>query len=208
MKLINKLLWMSLLVLPVACFEPSDDREENPSIGVDEFQIRMGDDDFSDGHSSVPASIVVGDSVVTFSLHGEVYARKDWQNKWDRRTLSFTFPLDTMKMNQFSDLVAWDSLEVYLGSQDSCLVEWKKDYKTDTLDVKFGKLSFTRSKLIGLDGDRNQVFLSGTVDFDYEPKDYFKDDSLPNRGEHPRLNLTSCDGWFDVVVTRGNFSKQ
>lgn len=209
MKLINKLLWLSLLLLPVACIvEPMEDNlSDRLECGSDRFDISIDECDFTDGNGSEPGSITVSDGKVTLSLHGEVKSRKDWHDRWERRTLSFTFPIDTMKLEHFDDLVALDSFVVNLGSKDSCLVEWKRDYKTDTLAVQSGELTFTRSKLIGLDGDRNSVFLSGVFDFKYEGDDKAPDTvNVNNPASRP--HWIYGEGWFDVVITGRNFEKK
>lgn len=210
MKLINKIVWISLLTLPVACHVWEDDLlSERMECGSDKFEANIDDCKFTERHTSEPASVVVTDSTVTFSLHGDVLARNDWQNKWDRRTLSFTFPMDSMKIKHFFDLVALDSLDLDLKSKDSCLVEWKKDYKTDTLNVRSGSLTFTRAKLIGLDGDRNSLFLSGLFDFKYDVEDLFPEtDSVKPRDGRRDQSRLSGEGWFDVVITGSNFEKK
>lgn len=209
MKLINKLLYVALLALPIACDSADDDANTRWACGSDRFDADMDGDKFYSGHTTEPASVVVSDSAVTISFHGEVTSRKNWHNKWDRRTLSFTFPLDSMKLNQFSDLVSWDSLTINLGSKDSCLVEWKRDYRTDTLDVRSGVLNFNRSRLIGVDGDRNSVFLSGDFSFRYVYEDLFSPDTVSIREESMRdRNAAYADGWFDVVITGRNFEKK
>lgn len=207
MKTLHKLLLLSLLVLPVACGPDDDDyRPEKTERGSDRFDVRIGGESFTDGHAASPSSVVVSDGKLCLSLYGDIKTHKEWDSKWERRTLTFTIPLDTLKLDKFSDLVLLDSMEVWL--KDSCLIEWKKDFRIDTLNATSGWLKFNRSKLIGLDGERNSVFLSGEFDFRYEgvdsfDEDYKHKDSLSHRnyGDH-------CDGWFDLVVTRSNFEKK
>lgn len=210
MKLINKLLGLSLLVLPFSCFEPMDEElSDRLTCGSDSFESIIDGSKFTDGNSSEPASVLVTDSVVVFSLYGEVQSGGEWHNKWDRRTLSFTFPLDSLKLNQFSDLVALDSMKLKLGAKDSiCMVEWKRDYRVDTLSIQGGELSFTKAKLIGIDGDRNSVFLSGTFDFKYNCDDYYTIDSTTTAHSRRDQNIANAEGWFDVVITGRNFSKK
>ncbi len=210
MKLINKILWISLLTLPVACYEPDADLlDERLECGSDKFEASIDACKFTERYASEPASVIVTDSTVTFSLHGDVRTRNDWHNKWDRRTLSFTFPMDSMKIKHFFDLVALDSLTLDLKSKDSCLVEWKKDYKTDTLNIRSGSLTFTRSKLIGLDGDRNTLFLSGIFDFKYDMEDLFPEaDSVRTLDSRRDQSFLTGEGWFDVIITGSNFEKK
>ncbi len=206
MKLINKLLWLALLLLPVACYEEKDgDVSDRLECGSNRFEATIDESDFSDGRGSEPASITISDGMATFSLHGEVKTRKDWNNRWEHRSLSFTFPIDTMKLNRFEDMVAFDSLQVDLSKSDSCLVVWSRDYRSDTMSIQSGKITFTRSKLIGLDGDRNSVFLSGLFDFKYDGDSMIPD--TVNTTAY-RTHWVYGEGWFDVVITGRNFEKK
>ena len=101
-----------------------------------------------------------------------------------------------------------DAVQKGKNLADSCVVEWKRDYRVDTLQVHRGWLKFSRSKLIGVDGERNSVFLSGDFDMDYEPLDSFGVPSHSSDSLHFMNDYVSGDGWFDVVITRSNFDKK
>lgn len=206
----NKLVKISLLLLtlvPFSCFEEEEEDNNRTECGNDVFSVHMDGMHFSEGRSHEPASVVVSNGVLCFSLHGEMKDHAGWKDRWDRRTLSFSFPLDSMKMEKFSDLVALDSLVLNLADS-SCVVEWKRDYRIDTLNVSRGWLSFSRSKLIGLDGERNSVFLSGDFDMDFMSLDTFDVHTRTKDSLSVWKDYGKGDGWFDVVITRSNFEKK
>lgn len=205
MNRIAKISLFLLAFLPFSCYEEEDELKRT-ECGNNVFDVEMDCLHFTEGRSHEPASVVVSGDKVCFSLHGDVKDHDEWNARKDRRTLSFTFPLDSMKLEKFSDLVVMDSLVLNLA--DSCVVEWKRDYRVDTLQVHRGWLKFSRSKLIGVDGERNSVFLSGDFDMDYEPLDSFGVPSHSSDSLHFMNDYVSGDGWFDVVITRSNFDKK
>lgn len=199
----NKIFLAALLLLPFSCYEPDEEELQKTEIGNDVFDIKIDGEFFTEGYSYDPSSLIIKDGKACFSLHGDLCGRdKSWDRKRTHHTLSITFPLDSMKIEKFSDVVALDQLDLDL-KESNALVVWKQDFHTDTLDVKSGTLKFTRSRLIGIDGERNSVILAGDIDMTYK-ETTAQDDSLSKK----RFDANEIKGWFDVVIRRGNFENR
>ncbi|MBR3518648.1 MAG: hypothetical protein IKN77_00825 [Paludibacteraceae bacterium] len=199
----NKIFLAALLLLPFSCYEPDDEELEKTEIGNDVFDIHVDGEHFTEGNSYDPSSLIIEDGKACFSLHGDLCGRnKAWDRKRTHHTLSITFPLDSMKIEKFSDVVALDQLDLDL-KETNALVVWKQDFHTDTLDVKGGTLKFTRSRLIGIDGERNSVILAGDIDLSYNDT-ITREDSISKN----RFEMNEVKGWFDVVIRRSNFEKR
>ena len=199
----NKIFLAALLLLPFSCYEPEDEELKKTEIGNDVFDIKMDGEFFTEGNSYDPSSLIIEDGKACFSLHGDLCGRnKPWDKKRTHHTLSITFPLDSMKIEKFSDVVELDQLDLDLKEKNA-LVVWKQDFHTDTLDVKSGQLKFTRARLIGIDGERNSVILAGDVNISYK-------DTIPQKDSLTKryLDANEIKGWFDVVIRRGNFEKR
>ncbi len=200
----NKIFLAALLLLPFSCYEPEEEELEKTENGKDVFDIEMNYGKFTEGDAYAPSSLVVEDGKVCFSLHGDMDGHSpSWDKKRNRRTLSFIFPLDSMKIEKFGDVTALDKVSLDF-EEDSVLVLWKQDFHVDTLNIKSGVLKFNRARLIGVDGDRNSVILAGDIHLTYP------DSSRYNHMPYDSYHYFSREvkGWFDVVIGRGNFENR
>lgn len=200
----NKIFLAALLLLPFSCYEPEDEELERTEIGKDVFDIELNYRKFTEGDAYTPSSLVVEDGKICFSLHGDMDGHyQSWEKKRNCRTLSFIFPLDSMKIEKFSDVTALDKVSLDF-EEDSVLVLWKQDFHVDTLNIKSGVLNFTRARLIGVDGDRNSVILAGDIHLIYPDSSRFDHVPYDSYSYFPR----EVKGWFDVVIGRGNFENR
>ena len=190
-----------LLPLP-CCYEPWEEDFPKTEDGKDVFDINVNYEKFSESSIYETSSFVVENGNICFSLHGEMGGHNRWEGKKERRTLSFIFPLDSMKINDFNDVTVLDSFALDF-SKKNALVVWEQGIHADTLNVKSGLLKFTYARLIGIDGERNTVILSGDIDLSYEDTTAQKDSVVKKWPEAKRI-----DGWFDVVIRPGNFENR
>ena len=211
----NKIFLATLLLLPFSCYEPEEEELKRTEVGNDVFDIKTDAGLFTEGNTYAPSSLVIENGKVCFSLHGDLSGRnKSWDRKRDHYTLSITFPLDSMKIERFSDVVALDEFSLDFA-EDSALVVWKQDFHVDTLDVKSGLLKFSRARLIGIDGERNSVILAGDISLLYDVERDRDGNNIHHNDGHSYGNWSNdsifrkrMDGWFDVVIKRSNFENR